>query len=227
MSNAENVNIILQGVVGSTAYGLSTPDSDVDRAGIFQRPVSELIGFKVPRETIVEHEPGDRQLQELGKFMRLAAKANPTIMELLWLPEYEILSPEGEVLIANREAFLSQRLRTTYVGYVKSQLGRLLKRGDFSSDLKKRTEKHGRHCARLLVQAHHALVEGEIRVRLSEEEAEDCRFAGQLAAGDPEGFAEGIRARIRRLDDTPSSLPEHPDEELLNYLLVLLRMKHL
>jgi predicted nucleotidyltransferase len=40
------VNIILSGIVGSTAYGLDTPESDVDRAGIFAVDTEELFGLR-------------------------------------------------------------------------------------------------------------------------------------------------------------------------------------
>ena len=41
------MHILLQGVVGSTAYGLSGPDSDVDRAGVFAHPTALL--FEIGR----------------------------------------------------------------------------------------------------------------------------------------------------------------------------------
>ncbi|MFD7300744.1 DNA polymerase beta superfamily protein, partial [Streptomyces pharetrae] len=38
-------NILLSGVVGSTAYGLAHEDSDVDRLGVFAAPTESLHGL--------------------------------------------------------------------------------------------------------------------------------------------------------------------------------------
>jgi hypothetical protein len=47
------VKTILQGIVGSTAYGLATPTSDIDRMGVFVAPTKEIVGFHPPKGTIV------------------------------------------------------------------------------------------------------------------------------------------------------------------------------
>ena len=38
-------NVLLSGIVGSTAYGLDTKDSDVDRLGVFAAPTEKLLGL--------------------------------------------------------------------------------------------------------------------------------------------------------------------------------------
>src|SRR3712207_6802639 len=78
--------IILQGIVGSTAYGLAREGSDVDRLGVFVTPTEELFYIAAPRQTIVTHKP-DQTLHEIGKYVSLALKCNPTILELMWLPD--------------------------------------------------------------------------------------------------------------------------------------------
>jgi len=94
--------IILEGIVGSTAYGLTTPESDIDKLGIYIQPTEDFYGLKLWTEkdfSIVTTNP-DRTLHELGKFCRLALKCNPTITELLWIPEELITlhTPEGILL---------------------------------------------------------------------------------------------------------------------------------
>lgn len=244
------LNVILRGVVGSTAYGLATESSDVDRIGVFQVPTREFLrrygstelelklgdDYEIDTEAILARwdmegkkdskvtlNP-DIQLHELGKYIRLAAQANPTATEALWLPEYDVLTPIGEVLVANRDLFLSQRVKPRYIGYARDQLNRLLTRGDFKSKLKKRPEKHGRHCARLLIQAESILVNRVLDVRLSPEEATWCFEMGKFAAAAPEVFAEKMEHQIERLDNTPSLLPEHPDEDGIRELLLALRL---
>jgi len=142
---------ILMGLVGSTAYGLATESSDKDYLGVFMSPTRSLLGLTSPKETIVRRDP-DMQLHELGKFCRLALAANPTILELLFLGEYEVMTPQGQRLVDLRHSFLSARIRTTFGGYAIQQARRLQRDGAFESALRARSEKHGRHCMRLMTQ---------------------------------------------------------------------------
>ncbi len=42
--------VLLSGIVGSTAYGLAGPGSDVDRLGMFAAPTLDLLRLDPPRE---------------------------------------------------------------------------------------------------------------------------------------------------------------------------------
>ena len=79
-------NVLLSGVVGSVAYGLDTEDSDVDRLGVFAAPTERLLGLHPPKPSIVSSKP-DATFHEAGKFASLALNVNPTITELMWLPD--------------------------------------------------------------------------------------------------------------------------------------------
>ena len=79
-------NVLLSGIVGSTAYGLATEDSDVDRLGVFAAPTERLVGLHPPQPSVVSSKP-DATFHEAGKFAALALKVNPTITELMWLPD--------------------------------------------------------------------------------------------------------------------------------------------
>ncbi len=46
--NSEPGTVLLAGIVGSTAYGLAGPDSDVDRLGVFAAPTLSLLGLDAP-----------------------------------------------------------------------------------------------------------------------------------------------------------------------------------
>ena len=54
------MKIILEGVVGSTAYGLNTPESDIDTAGIFVAPLEEVLGLRTLRETYCKNDGVDK-----------------------------------------------------------------------------------------------------------------------------------------------------------------------
>jgi predicted nucleotidyltransferase len=165
--------ILLSGIVGSTAYGLARENSDIDRLGVFVAPTVEVAGldWHPGRESQVTVKP-DRTLHEVGKFIRLAIKCNPSITELLWLPGDCIEKAEpifGLRLIGLKEAFLStEAVRSAYGGYARQQAQRLADRGDgsFSADTRKRTTKHARHLLRLLRQGRDLLTTGRLTVKV-------------------------------------------------------------
>jgi hypothetical protein len=168
-------NVLLAGIVGSTAYGLAHEGSDIDRLGAFAAPTESLVGLTRPDDSIVSTSP-DVTFHEAGKLASLLLKANPTVTELLFLPEdlYETRTPLGNELIGIRREFLSQRyVKDAYLGYASAQFRKLENRGDgsFSADLRKRTAKHARHKGGLL------------RVRL-ENPQWYLDFGDQVAAGD-------------------------------------------
>jgi predicted nucleotidyltransferase len=217
-----NVNVILQGVVGSTAYGLSTPDSDVDRLGVFTATVPELLGMQPVQESLVRTDP-DSTHHELRKFLHLAAKGNPTVLELLFLESYEIAEDAGWLLLENSDAFLSQRIRRTYGGYALQQVKRLEVRedGSFSSDLRKRRRKHQRHIARLVIQCEEALEIGQLRVRLTPAQIAEVREVEGIE--NTEQLVEWFSERDDRIRNMPSDLPLDADWDRINELLLQIR----
>lgn len=211
-------HILLLGVTGSTAYGMATETSDVDRLGVFQARNSELFGLWPPEETYTTNDP-DTTLHELVKFVRLAVKANPTILELLYLDAYETVHPAGQLLIDNRDLFLSQAVLQSYGGYVMSQVQRLQARGDsFGPDTKKRYAKHARHIFRLLRQGRDLLETGAITVKVTNRE--ELFEIGTLP---PDQVIARFEPELARFQATPHSLPEQPDLAAINELLIHIR----
>ena len=227
-------HLVLQGIVGSTAYGLAHEGSDVDRLGVFQFPTVHILGRlgkgECSEDTLVEADPlPDRQIHEVAKYMRLASVANPTALELLWLDTYEVIEGAGHILVANRDLFLSQRVRGTYIGYAKAQASRLMKRqaaGHKGFMSKKSTEKHGRHCARLLYQGHDLLATGNLTVKLTEEQATKVRHIGLLAEENPGAFLAVMDSMVEAMNEVESVLPEEPDTDAISALLVRIRLGH-
>lgn len=212
------MTLLLQGVVGSTAYGLAREGSDVDRLGVFMAPTDEFLGLSPPigkRATVVRHEPSDLTLHEVGKFCSLALQCNPTILELLWLPGdlYEKIEKCGFLLITDplRSAFLSrQRVRDAYFGYATQQFHRLATRSRFPDVPVNRIEKHARHLRRLLVQGFELYTSGMMNVRV-ENPDEYFEFGERVAQGELHIADELIQAYRFRFDTMSSPLPEQPD----------------
>lgn len=219
-------HVILKGVVGSTAFGLAHAESDKDYLGIFMPSIADLIGLKNIQETVVTKNP-DCSLHSLQKYCSLALKCNPTILDLLWLDDYEICTDEGWALIDIREAFLSQKyLRSAFGGYALSQAKRLVSRsnggsvsGGFDPDIAKRTAKHGRHCLRLCIVAEQALSTGKIIVDVSPWR-DEIFAAGEAAERDPYEFEAVITERVRAIDAMESLLPMEADFDLVNTAVI-------
>lgn len=204
--------VLLAGIVGSTAYGLDHPGSDVDRIGIFARPTAELLGLSAPRESYVYNDP-DVTWHEARKYVSLALKANPTITELLWLAAHETTTSLGAELIGFRRNLLSARtVRSAYLGYATAQLRRLETRGDgsFSADTRKRTAKHGRHLRRLIQQGTMLHSTGELEIRLSPAQARACWDFGDRIAADT-SIGREMLASAESVFDEPGVLPGEPD----------------
>lgn len=69
---------------------------------------------------------GDEELQELRKFLKLAADCNPNIIEFLYVDRLVThTTPTWEKIKANRGMFLSKKARYTFSGYAVAQLRRI------------------------------------------------------------------------------------------------------
>jgi uncharacterized protein len=211
-------NVLLAGVNGSTAYGLATEDSDVDRIGCYAAPTSAFHGLHLPigkGATWISVKP-DATYHEAGKLAALLLKGNPTVTELLWLDDYETVTPAGQALIAIRGSFLSRTaVRNAYLGYATGQFKRLENRGDgsFSADTRKRTAKHARHLYRLHAQGIMLWQTGRLAVRLPHGDAVLCRaFGEKVAAGDLDAGRQVIAWAEHIFDTSRTPLPERPDE---------------
>lgn len=207
---------LLSGIVGSRAYGLATEDSDTDRLGVFAYPTKKILGIHLPQQSVVRTDP-DVTFHEAGKFISLALKCNPTITELLWLPEdlYETRTLLGEKLISIRQSLLSAPLvRNAYLGYATQQFRRLENRSEhgdhsFSADTRKRTAKHARHLLRLLTQGMELYETGILTVRLADPERYR-EFGEVVAGGDLQAARREISAAERWIDSADPALPEKP-----------------
>ncbi len=81
--DTDRVTILLGGIVGSTAYGLAGPHSDIDRLGVFAAPTEEFHGLRptIGRSATVTRSNPDVTVHEARKFASLALAANPTVSE--------------------------------------------------------------------------------------------------------------------------------------------------
>ncbi len=224
------MNILLSGIVGSTAYGLAGPDSDIDRLGVYAAPTEEFHGLSLPtgkNATVVHHDP-DSTFHEAAKAASLMLGGNPTVSEILWLPDemYEVRTSLGDELIGIRTAFLSaHRTRAAYFGYATSQFKKLLDTGQFKSKMRKRQSKHGRHLLRLLDQGYALYATGHLPIRV--DDPQSYIDFGEAVARDPEAARPALAAAEARFNAVQSALPEEPDRAAVQAWLLRVRRAYL
>jgi hypothetical protein len=114
--------ILLDTVSGSWAYGLDSPESDTDMRGVFILPQDLYFGFN-PIEQ-VNSERNDHTYYELGKYLKLLAKNNPSSIELLFAPQESIIYRHPIMAQIKPEPILSRLCRDSFAGYAMSQVKR-------------------------------------------------------------------------------------------------------
>lgn len=223
--------VLLAGIVGSTAYGLDTPESDIDRLGVYAVPTEQFFGMYHQGDdpgsrSIVFHEP-DVTYHEALKMCRLLAKSNPAVVELLWLPDelYEVRTSLGHSLISIRESFLTAKaVRGAYLGYATDQFERLFRNSQVGVSPAKRA-KQARHVLRLLHQGFELYSTGQLQVRL-DDPAEYWAF-GELVAHDPDRAKHAFAQTEEAFETSESPLPEYVDFEAVNHWLESVRWENL
>lgn len=223
-----DAQVLLSGIVGSTAYGLSGPESDVDRLGVFALPTLRLLGLELPPLSVVTTKP-DVSLHEAVKAVTLLLSGNPTVTELLWLPDdlYETRTPLGSDLIALRGALLSApRVKDAYLGYAGQQLRKLTAGGEqpVAPERRARVAKHARHLMRLVDQGYDLYTTGRMSVRLAEPER--YHEFGRQVADRPSRAGDLLAEAAQRFAGARSALPEQPDQAAAQAWLLSVRRAH-
>jgi predicted nucleotidyltransferase len=211
--------VIYRCVVGSRAFGLDDDDSDTDRRGVYLPPAEmhwSLYG--VPEQL---ESPGTEECYwELQKFLTLALKANPNVLECLYTPLIEHASPIAQEMLAMRDAFLSRMVYQTYNGYVLSQFKKL------QSDLRNKGAvkwKHVMHLIRLLLSGVTVLREGFVPVRVDAHRDKLLAIKrGEVPFDDVEQWRLDLHRQFDEAAQT-TKLPERPDYERANALLLKAR----
>lgn len=116
--------IIFKALVGSHAYGTSTPTSDTDYRGLFMVPLNHRVTILQPFTEVGQEKPTDEKYYEVAKYFELAADCNPNIIEYLFMPDDCILftTPIMQKIIANRHLFISKKAYHTFSGYAFAQI---------------------------------------------------------------------------------------------------------
>jgi len=211
--------VIYRCIVGSRAYGLEEDSSDIDRRGIYLPPADlewSLLG--VPEQ--LERQVTQECYWELEKFLKLALRANPNVLECMYTPLVEEASPVAEELLAMRDCFLTKQVYQTYNGYVMSQFKKL------GQDLRNKGAirwKHAMHLVRLLLSGIAILSEGAVPVRVGEHREHLLAIRrGELSWQEVNAWRKELHHALDAAW-TKTKLPEHPDYDRVNTFLVRAR----
>lgn len=169
---------ILKVIVGSQAHGLAGPDSDYDYRGVFVVPTSEILSIGPHQDETrwIEGNEDDTSW-EIGKFLLMATKCNPTVLETFLAPKAPILLTDEERNTTNPVAidldgygdelralfphvWNSQYVKDAFIGYGVNQ------RKKFFENKDKRAPKYATAYLRVLYNAWELLAKGTFSVSL-------------------------------------------------------------
>lgn len=212
-------HIIYRCVIGSRAYGLENDASDTDYRGIYLAPAELQWSLFGAPEQLENHE-AQECFWELQKFIVLALKANPNVLECLYTPLVEHAAPLATELLSMRDVFLSKLIYQTYNGYVLSQFKKI------GRDLRNRGAikwKHAMHLIRLLLSGIQVLREGFVPVRV--DAYRDRLLAirsGEMEWDDVEAWRLALHGEFDGAFQR-TTLPHRPDYERANDFLIRAR----
>lgn len=211
--------LIYRCVTGSRAYGLEVDESDTDYRGIFL-PSAEAHWslYGVPPQ--FERHETQEHYWELQRFLVLALKANPNVLECLYTPLVERATPLASELLEMRASFLSRLVYQTFNGYVMSQFKKM------HADLRNAGQvkwKHVMHLIRLLIAGVRILSEGWVPVRIEEHREQLLAIRrGEVPWQETEAWRLSLHQEFdRALEST--KLPERPDYDRADAFLIKAR----
>ena len=234
-------NDILRGVVGSTAHGTAIDgQDDRDEMGVFIEPPENVCGLSPIEHYIyrdrpqgVRSQPGDLDLTlySLRKFCRLATQGNPSVIILLWLPEYVSCTGIGTDLIAMRQAFISRESGKRFLGYLTAQKMKL--NGERSKKVNRPdlVEKYGydtkfaMHALRLGFEGIEMLTHRRLTLPVAEPNLSTLRAVrgGEVSKGEALRLIETAENQLRGLVD---DCEWEADRDAINCFMVEAHIEH-
>jgi len=219
-------DICLLGLGGSRGFGINGKNSDYDYYGIFVEPKESFLGMSLPKETIdigsSEENQADIVLYELGHFFRLAIKCNPTIINILFFPRYNILTNIGKEIVENRDLFLFQSaILSAYGGFVSHKISQF-KRTVITEENKDRIKKDIFYCFLMIDLGIELLETGSVTIPLKNYD----KYYELSEITDKEELLKRFEYENGRMLSCQSGLPDKVDIDKVNNFLIGLRKKY-
>lgn len=228
---------ILAGYRGSISHGTYVPQNDpnsIDDKDVMCIVIPDLdhyfglknFGSKGTKE--IKKEEWDVVVYEFKKYISLLLKSNPNVLALMWLEENDYItrSDLGDLLIKNRELFVSKKAYHSFSGYAHGQAHRMTHmafEGYMGEKRRKLVKKYGydtknaAHLIRLLRMGIEFLTEGKLFVK-----RQDASQLLEIKKG--EWTLDKVQEESDRLFKLAeeayirSPLPSEPDYDKVNQL---------
>lgn len=116
--------LLFEAIVGSQAYGTAIETSDVDIKSIYLAPISTVLTNSFKPQIDVNK---DEVKYEVSRFLHLAGTANPTMLELLFMPESCVRAKDeyriwDDLIFPMRYHFLTKQCNQSFGGYAIQQI---------------------------------------------------------------------------------------------------------
>jgi predicted nucleotidyltransferase len=234
-------NTIILAYAGSTAYGTTTEDSDLDFRGITIQPEQYYFGLENFESY---HSPEgseiDMVVYSLQKYTQLAIQNNPNILEILFTDpkHFKIQTDIGWELINIRHQFLSKQFFQRTNGYAKAQYYEMVQNGgkpNHGQGNPKRMEMRSRfgmdtkaasHLIRLLNEGIEVLETGNLNVWRPERELLVDIKIGKYTKEQVLEMYQELDAKLYNAYKN-SQLPEKPDFNKINEFIIELTKEYL
>lgn len=214
---------ILKVLVGSRAHGLADDDSDYDYRGVFVVPTTEILklGGNIKNTHWVEGD-NDNTSWEIGHFLHLATKCNPTILETFLAPVED--GDEWGMAMRNLFPYIwnTNDVVNAFIGYGLNQ------RKKFLDDKDNRANKYACAYMRTLYQAWKLINTGGFPVNVADTNIGKHLIRwrkGDWTRGEVIDFCHGIEQQIRE-DLKKIKEPKETDYEVVNKFLLDVRRAH-
>lgn len=223
----KDFKLLFSARTGSYLYGTNVPTSDVDTRGVFVPTKEYYLGFLMVVEQ-VEDKKTDTVYYDLKKFLKLALNNNPTMLEMLFVPHYNVLyfMPEWYRITSYREKFLSKKVKHTFLGYAHAQFQKMTASGK-GKNVTRQTlmdefgydTKFAMHVVRLLKEGEELLTTGHLTFPRPEAEFLREVRAGKYTLDEMKDLVKDMESKFDDLEKK-SPLPHYPDKEFVDGLCV-------
>jgi len=112
--------IIHECIVGSHLYGTNKEGSDIDIKGIYVLPTDMILSGQYIEQ--ISDDKQDITYYEIGRFLDLAAKANPNILDVLGSDKVTFTTDKWKEYFPDITPYLTTKLKHTFLGYAYSQI---------------------------------------------------------------------------------------------------------
>lgn len=220
---------ILKVLVGSRAHHLNNDDSDYDWRGVFVSPTVDLLKIgSHPDQTNWIEGKEDNTSFEVGKFLFMATKCNPTILEMFKATHHHAEThPDGSWEAKTTKQGMDLQALFPHIWQPKPVMDAFIgyginQRKKFLEDKDTRPAKYACAYLRTLYIAHQLLTTGTFSLDVSDTPIFDVLRAwrsGSYSKGEVIDLAIQWEAKVRKAHEENPTNPNYDLEKVNDFLL--------